>query len=111
MKVIHDSSVRVGWRCFRQFLMKRAFWILGAFTVLYFTSVLPTWSAAADPQMALLPVRIAFALGIITWDIMFVACRQAFSIPAERPSFIASLSFFLIFGIELFWAAGSAHFL
>jgi anaerobic C4-dicarboxylate transporter len=110
MKDSPDPSPTLQRHSIRRFLLERAFWILGAFTLLFLVTCLPIPSQHPSPPV-LVPAFIAFGLGVTTWVITFLFCVHAFFIPAERPSFIASFSFFLFFGIELFMVAQAIHLL
>ena len=100
MKDIPDALPTLHRRSFRRFLLENAFRILAAFTLLFLLTCLPIPSRRQS-QVVLVPAFIALVLGVATWVITFLFCISAFFIPAERPSFIASFTFFLVFGIEL----------
>jgi uncharacterized protein YhhL (DUF1145 family) len=109
MKGIFSSLLPAQRRSLRRFLLRRGFWILGGFTALFLVTVPPITSDPPYPEPVLLPARIALASGVVTWAVMFLVCVQSFFIPAERPSFIASFTFFLLFGLELLLVAGATH--
>ena len=100
MKDIPDASPALQRRSFRRFLLENAFWTLGAFTLLFLLTCLPIPSRRQS-QVVLVPAFIALVLGVATWVTTFLFCIHAFLNPAERPSFIASFTFFLVFAIEL----------
>jgi hypothetical protein len=74
---------------FRGILHRSAYKILGAYTLLLL----------AVPPVILLP------LGITIWILMAAACTWALFTPSERPSFIATFTFFLFFTFEVIFAA------
>jgi len=85
----------------RRILLQRAFWFLGGFTIVTLLTVLPPASHLPRPQPSVLPARILFVVGTILWLSTLVACLQTFALRKERPSFIASFTFFLFLGTEL----------
>jgi len=107
----HSVSDRRWWLHLRRHLLKRAFRILGGFTLFFLLTVPAIPSRPPYPLTILLPVRIVLVCGFITWAGAFLSCVYAFFISSERPSFIASWTFFLLFGVELFAVAVAVRFL
>jgi hypothetical protein len=109
MKDTADASLTPRRRPFRRFLLERAFWILGGFTLLALFVTPTVTSRLTQSPPYLLPTRIVFALGVLIWVSTFIACVRASFIPDERPSFIASFTFFLFLGFELLMLAIAAR--
>jgi hypothetical protein len=93
----------------RRFLLQRAFWILGGFTVLAFCSIPSVTSRLTQSPPYLLLARILLAIGTLIWVSTFVACIRTSFLDEERPSFIAALTFFLFLGFELFVLADAGQ--
>jgi hypothetical protein len=101
-----DTSPVSRWGEFGSFLLRRAFWILAAYTLLFVITVSP---AGGQPRsrLAMLPAAITLGLGAATWIFTLGYCLQAFWRPGKRPSILTSAAFFLIFGAELFAVGGA----
>ena len=77
-------------------------------SVLFILTCLAIPPVPSPPAIALLPARIAFALGAAIWILTFLFCLRAFANRLTRPSLVASLSFFLVLGFELGMVAAAA---
>jgi hypothetical protein len=74
--------------------------MLGGYTLLCLITI-PAISNYPHSLPAFPFARITFAIGAVTWVAMFFACIHAFCFPAERPSFVASFTFFMLLCVEI----------
>ena len=85
----------------RRFLLTRAFWNLAGFTLAALIFMPSISGGSGLPSPFAIRARLLLAVGSLLWMSTLIACLQAFRIPEENPSIIASFTFFLLLGLEL----------